>query len=280
MKIVTLVENNSISDKLKTEQGLSLYIEVDNHKILFGTGRSDLFIKNAEELKIVLTEVDTVVISNGHSDQIGGLIHFLKLNQNAKVYLKKEIFDYYNLLINQDEKTDIEYLSVLLDYKDRFMFLRNACTMLGHLVFITNFDKNYKLSKTNILLNNKAKNSISIDDFQHELIFSIKTEKGLTIFSGCSHKNILNVVSTVQRFLPALNINNVIGGFNLSDNLNCFQLVSNKRALYIGKELNRILPKTNYYTGYCTGDFSFNALSDVLESKLNKIEVGHKMVIL
>ncbi len=68
MKITVLAENSvckSNSMNLKAENGLSLFIEFDERKILFDTGQSDIFIHNARKLGIDLSQVDYLVISHG-----------------------------------------------------------------------------------------------------------------------------------------------------------------------------------------------------------------------
>ena len=95
MKIVTLTDNRTQSNKLETEHGLSLYIETDcGQKILYDTGQSYLFMQNAKKLGIELKDIDKVVISHGHYDHIGGLLAFLKINKIAKVYMNATLFDY------------------------------------------------------------------------------------------------------------------------------------------------------------------------------------------
>lgn len=96
MRITALTENTS-KNGLLSEHGLSLYIETENRKILFDTGQSDLFSKNAETLGIDLSEVDLAVLSHGHYDHGGGLKKFLELNNTAKVYMNKHAFEpHYN----------------------------------------------------------------------------------------------------------------------------------------------------------------------------------------
>ena len=90
MKITVLAENSvckTNSLNVKAENGLSLFIEFDERKILFDTGQSDLFIHNAEKMGIDLSQVDYLVISHGHFDHGGGLKHFLKINKKAKIFL-------------------------------------------------------------------------------------------------------------------------------------------------------------------------------------------------
>lgn len=53
-KITTLVENCVYGRKLQAEHGLSLYIETPENRLLFDTGASDLFIRNARLLNIDL----------------------------------------------------------------------------------------------------------------------------------------------------------------------------------------------------------------------------------
>lgn len=91
-KITTLVENCVYGRKLQAEHGLSLYIEIQGNRILFDTGASDLFIRNARLLHIDLQKVDYLILSHGHSDHTGGLRYFLELNTQATVVCKREIF--------------------------------------------------------------------------------------------------------------------------------------------------------------------------------------------
>lgn len=52
LQITTLIENNQDEKKeLINEHGLSLYIELDGLNILFDTGQTGDFIKNAKILK-------------------------------------------------------------------------------------------------------------------------------------------------------------------------------------------------------------------------------------
>ncbi len=87
MKIVTLIENTSLSKDYHHQHGLSLYIESGQHKILFDTGSDGKFIENAKKLQVDLTKVDTVVISHGHYDHGGGLKAFVEINDKAQIYI-------------------------------------------------------------------------------------------------------------------------------------------------------------------------------------------------
>ena len=57
MKIRILTENTVYRRGLFGEHGLSLLIEANGKKILFDTGQSDVYIKNAKKLKETVEEI-------------------------------------------------------------------------------------------------------------------------------------------------------------------------------------------------------------------------------
>ena len=100
LKITVLSENNTKKDTFLSEHGLSLLIEVAGKKILFDTGASDCFIKNAKQLDINLNSIDCIVLSHGHYDHVGGLHHL----RNKKVFVHPHIFNQKYKLENSKYK--------------------------------------------------------------------------------------------------------------------------------------------------------------------------------
>jgi 7,8-dihydropterin-6-yl-methyl-4-(beta-D-ribofuranosyl)aminobenzene 5'-phosphate synthase len=90
MKIITLVENTCGAENCIAEHGLSIYIETEKHKLLLDTGQTDAVVKNAEDLGIDLTAVDTVILSHGHYDHSGGILPFSELNHTAQIIMQKK----------------------------------------------------------------------------------------------------------------------------------------------------------------------------------------------
>ena len=91
-RITALAENSVYGKGLQGEHGLSLLVEADGHKVLFDTGASDLFIRNAHLLGVDLADVEYVVLSHGHRDHTGGVHPFFAVNPRATVGCKKEVF--------------------------------------------------------------------------------------------------------------------------------------------------------------------------------------------
>ena len=70
MKFTILTENRNCDNNCINEDGLSIYIETNNNKLLLDSGITDAFLKNSKTLGINLDEVNTIVLSHGHWDEV------------------------------------------------------------------------------------------------------------------------------------------------------------------------------------------------------------------
>lgn len=279
MKIITLVDNRSESESLETEHGLSLYIQTsDNQKILYDTGKSDLFMRNAEKLGIDLSKIDRVVISHGHYDHIGGLLYFFKINKSAKIYLNATIFDYEYFSVKEGIKKMNGFSSELSEYSERFILL-NKNIRFEKICFITDIYHTYNLPKGNKILYRQNDGIEELDDFSHELILVIDTEQGLCVFTGCGHNGVLNIISTVQKVIPEKQIVCLYGGFHLIDSNDSVRTESQEELKQIAHELTNLLPTAQFYTGHCTGSSAFDILKGEMGNKLEGFYVGKEVII-
>ena len=74
LRITTLIEDEQDQEKqLLFEHGFSLYIEFEGKNILFDTGQTGAFVKNAVRLQKNLKDLNYVIVSHGHYDHGGGI---------------------------------------------------------------------------------------------------------------------------------------------------------------------------------------------------------------
>src|SRR4030042_201329 len=132
MKIVTLIDNIVYKTGLIAEHGFSVYLETGDKKILFDTGQSGNFIKNASLLGIDITSVDYCIVSHGHYDHTGGLYEFCKVNSKAKILMKKEA-------MLQKYKSNTSYIGVPFSaflFNNRIEFIDKKFNLTEELIII------------------------------------------------------------------------------------------------------------------------------------------------
>lgn len=246
MKIVSLLENTANRNDVKTEHGLSLYIETEDHKILFDMGQTDLFCENAKILGIDLSAVDIAILSHGHYDHGGGLKKFMEINSIAPIFINKYAFlPYYNgteKYIGLDENIK----------KSKNVFLTgNKFGIDTGLTLYSCNRKNRKHGFSSFGLNKKAKGEFLPDDFLHEHYLLIKENGKKVLISGCSHKGILNIT---EWFEPDV----LVGGFHFC------KMETNEELAEAAKTLNSF--KTTYYTCHCTGTEQFLFMKNYMDN--------------
>lgn len=96
MKITVVVDNTvpiNAKRHFLVEHGYSLLIEYEGKKILFDTGQSQVVVHNLSLLGTSPTELDALVLSHGHYDHAGGLLHVLQhRHKRLPLYAHSDIF--------------------------------------------------------------------------------------------------------------------------------------------------------------------------------------------
>ena len=284
MKITVLAENTlsekisqPLKEKLKTEHGLSLFIETENHKILFDMGQTNIFIENAKHLELDLENVDFAILSHGHYDhgglhssenQLFGVSGFLLLNKSAPIFLQETAFsENYNA-----SKKYIGLDKSLLenpDFQKRKVFIQDEKVITENLKLIScnNFEK---IAPTNTDGLTQLKDGIFVpEDFSHEHYLLIEENHKKILISGCSHKGILNIT---EWFKPDI----LIGGFHLKS-FDVENPADKEKLISLGEKLASY--NSTFYTCHCTGLPQFDLLKSVMNEKLFYLATGDKVIL-
>ncbi len=258
MKIAVLTENTAVRADAAFEHGLSLYIETNRHNILFDMGQTDAFVKNASLLGIDLSQVDIAVISHGHYDHGGGLSHFLRLNSKAPVYLSRYAFGGY---YHGPER----YIGLdpALKENNQLIFTGDQLIVDEELTFCSCNGCPGKYPLDSAGLSVKQNEDFIPDTFLHEQYLVITEENRRVVFSGCSHKGILNIMDWLH---PDI----LVGGFHFMKQ----ELSDGENPVL--QEAAKVLSgyPAVYYTCHCTGIPAYTYLKNKMGGQLFYLASG------
>ncbi len=257
MKIWTLMENAAAREDLAAEHGLSLLIETGSHRILFDAGQTGAFAENAERLGLDLGTVDLAVLSHGHYDHSGGLLRFLEHNDRAKIYVNQYAFDCCWHGEDHYIGVDPKLCSV-----DRVVTVGETLRLAEGLTLFSCNEKEKSYPADSFGLTVLENGMFRPDSFRHEQYLLVEEGKKRILFSGCSHKGILNIV---QWFRPDV----LVGGFHF------MKLDPKKDAAVLDAAAENLLQyPTVYYTGHCTGEGPFTFLKQRMGDRLHAVHSG------
>ncbi len=281
MYIRTIVEDtlNENFPLLKNEHGLSLYIKYNDKNILFDAGPSNVLVSNSEKLNINLKDIDYLILSHGHFDHGGGIIPFLQVNSKAKIFIQRNSFKNYYFKNEQDT----EYIglnpTILEKYLDRIVFIdESVYNITNDIILVPNIIIEKKITYNNkAMLIHEQSNIFKQDYFEHEQAMIIKNNNKFYLFSGCSHKGIINIGNSIKRIFNINHIDYVIGGLHLVDDPISKSPIKDTELDEVSKYLNDNVTQT--YSCHCTGDPAYNYLKKTLGDKIQYLRTGSEISI-
>ncbi len=271
MKLTVLVDNNTLIDRyFLAEPALSFFIQTGNKNILFDTGYSDIFIRNAEKMGINLKELDYLVLSHGHMDHTWGLEPLMRLytesriEQNAILYptvvahplvLETKIVEGVGEIGSIVSKTKLSR-HFKLNLQKVPVWLTENLVFLGEIPRIFEYEATPPMGS--VIDEHKTMADYLMDDTG--LVF--KSSEGLVIIVGCSHSGICNIIEYAKKICHDERVVNVIGGFHLLN-------PAKQQLEGVLKYLETLQPK-EVHACHCTDLHSKIQLSKVVNLK----EVG------
>ena len=224
MKLTVLCDNHTLIDRyFLGEPGLSFLIEDRGKRILFDTGYSDVFLKNAAKAGEDLLDLDFVALSHGHLDHTWGLVPLIQVHQEATVEKKPSrvpalVAHPHALEEKQDEDgSPIGSLLTgeILSRHFPLNLTREPLKFTENLIFLG------EIPRTNTFENQKAvgfqikDNKKEPDLLPDDTALVYKGSKGLVIITGCAHAGICNILDYARDVCGEKRIHAIIGGFHL-----------------------------------------------------------------
>ena len=209
---ISILTENAASGKFLGEHGLSYFIEHKDHQVLFDTGHSDVFLKNAERFTIDIERIKTVVLSHGHWDHANGL----KLLNNKALICHPEVF-HPRFRKGGTENIGIELTIEELQKRFEIITSRKPYPISHDIIFLGEVPcKNSFEAQTTPFVYKNGDDDFVIDD--SGLVIKINQGTELVLISGCAHSGICNMIEYAKKITGINKFRAVIGGFHLKQN--------------------------------------------------------------
>jgi 7,8-dihydropterin-6-yl-methyl-4-(beta-D-ribofuranosyl)aminobenzene 5'-phosphate synthase len=208
MRISVLTENHAGSNTT-AEHGLSYLIEFDGKKLLFDTGQSDIFLKNAAKMNVSLKNTDMIILSHGHFDHGNGLAYLSGGNLVChpgcfvKRYSQKN-HQYIGLKNSKDELSAVFNLITA----DKPFKISEKIFFLGEIPRLSDFES----QTTTFVLEDGNPDYVTDDS-----AIAMSLPDGLFVVTGCGHSGIVNTLEYSKQITGIGRLSGILGGFHLKE---------------------------------------------------------------
>ncbi len=218
-KITILVDNNVTPGLgLLPEHGFSALVERGDCRILFDTGQGQAIRRNSEALGIKLSPLDAVVLSHGHYDHTGGLLHVAEMNPGVEVVAHPNALGSH--LVKRE--TDVAPREIGIPHGReafaatgaRFRLTAELEEIFEGVWFTGSVPRKYDLKADGqLLISNPGGTTQDIIPDDASLVIS--TPSGHVLLFGCAHAGVRNILEHVREKLGIRTIHAVVGGTHL-----------------------------------------------------------------
>jgi 7,8-dihydropterin-6-yl-methyl-4-(beta-D-ribofuranosyl)aminobenzene 5'-phosphate synthase len=241
--------------------GLTFLLETAGKKILFDTGQSGLFLANAGKMGIDLSDLDFLVLTQGHSDHTGGLPVLIRpfvgpggkpsraphLIAHPRCFWQKEEAGRKNGSTADEGEVKRQFPTILSE---------KPVWITSDLVFLGEIPKRFVFEQegTEKQMHHLPDGNTEPDHLFDDTALAFRSAEGLVIITGCSHAGICNITEYAREVCGEKNVRDIIGGLHLLS-------PEPKRFAKTGKYLNR-LHLSALHACHCTSPSVKHALAD------------------
>lgn len=208
MRISILTENHA-GAFTAAEHGLSYLIEFDGKRLLFDTGKSEMFLRNASIMNISMDNIDRVILSHGHFDHGNGLGYLsggdLICHPGSFVRrFRKKDHTYIGLRNSREELSGMFNLFTTA----KPMKITEKIFFLGEIPRLMEFESR----ATPFIFEDGTPDFVS-DDTSLAMIL----KDGLFVVTGCGHSGIVNTLEHAKKVTGVKELYGIMGGFHLKE---------------------------------------------------------------
>jgi 7,8-dihydropterin-6-yl-methyl-4-(beta-D-ribofuranosyl)aminobenzene 5'-phosphate synthase len=249
--------------------------------LLFDTGPDEaVFERNVGRLGFDMGIVGAIVLSHGHWDHAGAMVRALEMIQIANggravptymhpgMYRTRAVKEADGSMKRFEDVPKAERLAQhgaqVVHATQPLLALDRAFYVSGEIPRLTAFETGmrgqYRLSDDGA---HWEPDPIIIDE--RYVALSVK-DKGLVVFTACSHAGLINVLTEARRQFPQTPLHAVLGGFHLSG--------ANEKVIPETVEALRDFNLATIAAAHCTGWRAVSALSQAFGAAVAPASVG------
>jgi 7,8-dihydropterin-6-yl-methyl-4-(beta-D-ribofuranosyl)aminobenzene 5'-phosphate synthase len=265
---------------------LTAYVGDHRHTLLFDAGpEGALFLRNCRNLRISLADVEAIAISHGHWDHMGALLEALDaITQHNKgrqlpCYVNPGMFRERAATLTSGEIAPFQRVpapeelvahgaQVVNSHEPRVL-VEDCFYLSGEIPRVSSFEK----GRPDHFCRRAADEPWEPDPLiMDERYVAVRVrDKGLIVFSACSHAGIINVLLNAREVFPDVPVYGVLGGLHLSGAA-MERLIPDTMAHLQAFALQQIMP------AHCTGWRALHALLNAFgESVVSPCAVGSRL---
>lgn len=203
MEIRLLCENLASNMVWQAEWGFSALITHNGGQVLFDTGFSDVWQRNAAHAGVDLGDIDVIALSHFHRDHTRGLLAH-RFRQRKPLVAHPRVMT--AVLKSKDPQVLADYAAIQKVMREDFDVQTSAAPLeivpggwfLGEVPRRTSFEKG----------------TFFDDPMEDDTALAFVTGKGVVVVSGCSHAGICNICEYAKE-VTGQPLYAVIGGFHM-----------------------------------------------------------------
>ncbi|MBN1435960.1 MAG: MBL fold metallo-hydrolase [Sedimentisphaerales bacterium] len=220
--VTILVDNTSNRPTLLAEHGWAVWIEYQDHKILFDTGQSGIIQNNAEILNIDLSQTQAIVLSHGHYDHTGGLMRVLDNSHQTDLYLHpdatKSKYSAHpdkpirNIAMPAFTKINLTQHPNIAN----LVWTKKPTAIIPGITVTGPIPRNSDFEDVggSFFQDSDATKPDPITDDQS---LFLETNQGLVVVLGCAHAGVVNTLDHIAQLTSKKEFHTIIGGMHLGN---------------------------------------------------------------
>ena len=212
--------------------------------------------------------VKGIFCSHAHYDHADGMDTFFSLNQEAPFLVREGTRE--NCFGIKDGV--LHYIGIqsgiLKQHEARIQYVDGVYKIADGLWLVPHRKSDYTAIAMRNDLYTVCGQDRRPDDFAHEQSLVVETEKGLVVFSSCSHAGMTNILADISEMLGREDVYAYVGGLHL------YKMTDEELDLLCG-EIQRTAIE-HIFTGHCTGDHAFNYLQGRLGPGIRQFSSGFR----